>query len=254
MILREADGGLTLIGQPEHARLCGIMARAWGGDGFDPVRPLEPVAQAAAEHDSGWTEWEASPQLDPTSGRPYTYQDIPIEQHLEIYRRGIGRAVDDDPYVGLLVSLHGSRLYSRFRQGQPGATEFLAEQRELQNRLIRRLEKDPERRESVAEQVLATNRDLLFGWDALSLFICHGKGWQEGLEFPTDYRGGRIAVRIAGDDAGWELTPYPFREDPVTLTVHTHRIEGARFADGEALYQALGRAQDLRIVVRIRAG
>lgn len=73
MIIRADEGGLTLIRQTEHARLCGDMARAWGIDGFEPVQPLEAVTWAAAEHDNGWAEWEDTPQLNPrTVGLTHT--------------------------------------------------------------------------------------------------------------------------------------------------------------------------------------
>src|SRR3972149_138763 len=120
MIIRADDRGLMLIRQTEHARLCGEMARSWGNEHFEPVEPLERVAWAAAEHDNGWAEWEEAPRLNPETRRPCTYTDIPIDQHQEIYRRGIGRAIAHDRYAGLLVSLHGSLLFSRFPSGPPG--------------------------------------------------------------------------------------------------------------------------------------
>nr|NIN11994.1 DUF3891 family protein [Gemmatimonadales bacterium]NIN49152.1 DUF3891 family protein [Gemmatimonadales bacterium]NIP06616.1 DUF3891 family protein [Gemmatimonadales bacterium]NIS66348.1 DUF3891 family protein [Gemmatimonadales bacterium] len=91
----------------------------------------------AAEHDNGWKEWEDTPRLNPQTLRPHSYSDIPVDQHLEIYRRGIERTARRDRYAGLMVSLHGSLLYSRYRSGQPGAAQFLAEQE------ARRLEAGP---------------------------------------------------------------------------------------------------------------
>src|SRR3972149_5401342 len=120
MIIRADDRGLMLIRQTEHARLCGEMARSWGNEHFEPVEPLERVAWAAAEHDNGWAEWEEAPRLNPETRWPCTYTDIPIDQHQEIYRRGIGRAIAHDRYAGLLVSLHGSLLSCRLRAGAPG--------------------------------------------------------------------------------------------------------------------------------------
>src|SRR3990172_8223829 len=172
-----------LIRQTEHARLCGEMARSWGNEHFEPVEPLERVAWAAAEHDNGWAEWEEAPRLNPETRRPCTYTDIPIDQHQEIYRRGIGRAIAPDRYAGLLVSLHGSLLYSRFRSGQPGGQDFLEGQRSGQRRVGGEKEGGVGggwgrggRAERVlgscgGEPRLSTNRDLVFGWDTLSLFL-----------------------------------------------------------------------------------
>ncbi len=137
MIIRESARGLVLIRQTEHARLCGVMAQAWGNERFEPPRPLDAMRNAAAEHDNGWKEWEDTPRLNPQTLRPHSYSDIPVDQHLEIYRRGIERTARRDRYAGLMVSLHGSLLYSRYRSGQPGAAQFLAEQE------ARRLEAGP---------------------------------------------------------------------------------------------------------------
>lgn len=251
MIVRE-DDGLLFIRQTEHARLCGVMARAWGDGGFEPARPAELVALAAAEHDNGWAEWEDAPRYNPETGLPYTYVDIPIEQHLEIYRRGIERAVRRHAYVGVLVSLHGSLLYSRFRPDQPGTSEFLAEQRELRDRLIDRLRAaDPALRDHCSERVLRTNRDLLFGWDALSLFLCHGSAWLDAIEVPADYAGRRTEIRVEDAEAGLQLSPYPFRESPLELSIAARRTEATEFGDERAMQRALAEAEEAQLQVTL---
>lgn len=230
------------------------MARAWGDGAFEPPRPSELVVLAAAEHDNGWREWEDAPSYNPDSGLPYTYVDIPIEQHLEIYRRGIERAVRRHAYVGVLVSLHGSLLYSRFRPDQPGSSEFLAEQRELRDRLIDRLRAtDPDLSDHCSEGALRTNRDLLFGWDALSLFLCHGSAWLQTIEVPADYAGRRAAIRVKSTDAGLRLSPYPFHESPLQLSISGRRTETTAFGDERAMRRALAAAADVRLDVTLSA-
>ncbi len=254
MIIRADEGGLTLIRQTEHARLCGDMARAWGSDGFEPVQPLEAVIWAAAEHDNGWAEWEDTPQLNPRTGRPYTYIDIPIDQHQEIYRRGIARAIARDPYAGLLVSLHGSLLYSRFRSGQPGAAEFLEEQGGVQRRLVDEMRADPALRPFCEEDALSTNRDLVAAWDTLSLSLCHGAAWVDHLQLPCDYRGSQARVAVTRRGEGWVLDPYPFRTTPLALSaagLYTSRTE---FQADSELQEVLKAAQQVRLLFIIQAG
>ncbi len=253
MIIRDSERGLTLIRQTEHARLCGVMAHAWGNDRFQPPEPRIPVIEAAAEHDNGWQEWEDAPRLNPESRQPYSYLDIPVDQHLEIYRRGIARAVSRDPYVGLIVSLHGSRLYARFRAGQPGATEFLSQQESLRDRLIQGLASDPGLEPYTRPDVLEVNRDLLFGWDVLSLLISHGAAWQSTVVCPTDYEGNRVEVTVGGGGERWQLNPFPFRE-PLELSVAVAEIGAKSFADQEALREGLEGARRRKLEVVIEPG
>lgn len=250
MIIRVSERGLTLIRQTEHARLCGVMARAWGNDRFHPPEPRTPMLRAAAEHDNGWEEWEDAPRLNPETRRPYSYIDIPVDQHLEIYRRGIAHAVGLDPYVGVIVSLHGSLLYSRFRAGQPGAAQFLAQQERLRSRLIQKLAKDPSRGPYARRAVLAVNRDMLFGWDVLSLLISHGAAWQNTIVCPTDYDGNKARVKVGGGGERWWLDPFPFRE-PLELSISVSEIDAKTFTDQNELREALGGAHRRELIAVI---
>ncbi len=253
MIVETNERGQLLIPQTEHARICGTMARAWGGADFEPPRPLEPVVLAAAEHDNGWAEWEAAPRLNPETGRPYSYRDIPIDQHLEIYRRGIARAVDRDTYAGVLVSLHGSLLYERFRSGQPGAATFLQEQRDLRARLLDELRNDASTRPLIAPNVLETNRALIFGLDALSLFLCHGRPGSNRIEFPADYAGERTALTLRRRDGDWDLDPFPFDVTPLDLSVWARQLPAKRHPDRAAFLDAWETAEELKLDVRLHA-
>lgn len=250
MIIRETAKGLTLIRQAEHARLCGVMAEAWGAGGFEAPQPREAVVLAAAEHDNGWKEWESTPRLNPETRRPFTYMDIPIDQHLAIYRRGIARALVLGAYAGLLVSLHGSLLYSRFRRGQPGATSFLAEQKALRERLTEELRRDPRYADHCDSEAVTANRDLLFGWDALSLFLCHGQAWEDHLDFPPSRGSERRPVGVEGGADRWTLQPYPFR-GPLTLSIYVTEIAAKGFEDEGALRAALTAARSGQIDVTI---
>jgi len=200
------------------------------------------MVSAAAIHDNGWREWEDAPRLNPETRRPYTYIDIPIAQHLAIYRRGIARALVEDSYTGLLVSMHGSLLYSRFRQGQPGAADFLAEQRALRERLLDELCAEPRYAAHCDEHTITRNRNLLFGWDALSLFLCHGRAWEESLDFPRPGSSGSTTVAVRGDERRWRLNPFPFRE-PLHLSIATLDLDAVGFKDQAELNDALARGR-----------
>lgn len=253
MIVREDERGLLAIRQPDHARICGEMARAWGHGGFAAVRPLDPVAVAAAVHDDGWIEWEDAPRYNPRTRRPYTYVDIPIEQHLEIYRRGIARAVERGPYVGLLVSLHGALLYARFRRGEPGAAAFIEEQRALQDRLVREMSADPKLRPHCEPAVVEANRDLIFAWDALSLVLCLDDAFVETLSVPAGFAGERTELRLRRAGDAWTLDPYPFSRSPLTLSAGARPLPRSGFDGEPAMRRALAEARELRLEFELRA-
>ncbi len=136
-----------------------------------------------------------------------------------------------------MVSLHGTLLYSRYRSGQPGAAQFLAEQEALRRRLLEQLSGDTRVRPFTEPDVLRHNRDLLFGWDVLSLLICHGSPWQSAVDFPTDYAGGRSKVSVDVSEDRWQLDPFPF-QDPLTLSVAAEEISGRSFVDEDVLREA----------------
>ncbi len=252
MIIRESDDGrLLLIRQTEHARLCGVMAGSWDDESLASAEPRDAVALAAAEHDNGWQEWEVEPRLNPETGRPYSYIDIPIEQHLPIYRRGVARAFEIDPYVGILVSLHGSLLYSSYRGGQPASESFLSEQNRVRDRTLSELRDDPRYREHISRERLLQSRDLIAGWDALSLFICHGAAWMEEIAFPARAGRGRRGVRVGDGGREWRLRPYPFRE-PLDLSITALAVEDRRYGSDAEVRGALDRAEGVRLRAELR--
>ena len=250
MIISQDSGRPALIEQPEHARLCGLMARAWGAVGVAPPQPLEPVALAATEHDRGWREWESSPRYNPQSGRPYHYKDIPIEQHLTLYRRGIERAVQLDPYAGLLVSMHASKLYSRFRSGQPGSGAMLSEQRQLRSRLLEGLRTDPGYAPYVSDAIIETNSDLIFAWDTLSLFLCHGRVWIGEIEVPIDYARERRALKLSIVGPALRIDPFPFK-DSLRMEIAALKIDRLEVEDQNALDQVIATGERISLAVRI---
>ncbi|MEA2449074.1 MAG: hypothetical protein QOG63_1006, partial [Thermoleophilaceae bacterium] len=141
MLLR----GELCIGQPAHAWISGQLARAWARD---PVDPLEEVVLAAEQHDVGMAEWDAAPELNASTGRPYSFMEMPLATHLRLWTAAPHKLVAQSRYAALLVSMHGTALYemrdlSRMSAAEAAAVQgYLARQRELQRRLSAGL--DPE--------------------------------------------------------------------------------------------------------------
>lgn len=135
MIVRAQGDHWHVVLQPEHALLSEELAEAWADQG--PRHPS--VVTAARRHDDGWAVWERSPQVD-ASGKPVAFLDVDVRSHLAFYRAGIAAIVEEDPYAGLLVSMHGAGIYrqrygadtglslSRAAEVQPLVDAFVAEQ------------------------------------------------------------------------------------------------------------------------------
>lgn len=214
MLLREDGDAVVCIGQPAHAWLSGQLARNWS---LDPVEPWEEVCLAAEQHDLGMAEWDAAPELNPGTGLPYSFIQMPLETHLKLWTAAPAKMLPQSRYAAVLVSMHGTALYatrdlSRLNEEQAAAVRsYLAEQRELQARLSEGL------------QHVRRNQRLIWIWDFLSLGLC--LGW-EGRSVEGVTLGERT------------IEPWPFRDDEVTLRTEGRRLEG-RFATRDEMQAAL---------------
>jgi hypothetical protein len=231
MLLREDGDAVVCVGQPAHAWLSGQLARAWA---LDPVEPWEEVCLAAEQHDLGMTDWDAAPELNPETGRPYSFMEMPLATHLRLWSAAPHRMMPQSRYAAVLVSMHGTALYemrdlSRMEDDDADAVRrYLAAQRELQERLATGLDREQVRR----------NQRLIWIWDFLSLGLClrwEGRG-VEGLTL----REGTIE-------------PWPFRDREVTLRTEGRRLEG-RFDDERAMRAALDAAPWVELRFDLRAG
>ena len=244
MIVRDRGDSWQVVLQPDHADLSAQFARAWGNpDGFAAPKPLEPVAVATARHDDGWAVWERAPALDREGVAPRNFLDVEVPSHLAFYRAMIAAVLDQDPYAGLLVSMHGAGIY-RGRYGtQPSlkltfadevgdqVEAFVAEQEELHGRLVAQL--------GVPEEERWTNYRFLQVYDRLSLYFCLRDveaGEPDTLEpVPRDYAGAEAALEL--EPAGpWRVRvdPYPFAESPAIFRLVRRVLPKAGQRDGES--------------------
>lgn len=246
MLVREDQRGALAIGQQSHAWISGQLARAWGNERFGRIEPLEEVCLAAEQHDVGWAGWDLEPTLNPETGLPHSFMEMPLAVHLELWSEGPRRLLSQSRYAALLSSIHGARLYGRRDLARVAAAEaevirgFLARQEEFQRELIATLEADPWTADAVSPPSLARNGQLVWIWDYLSLALCLGWSPATAREVPT--AGGAVDVVLTGTEPG------PVAVDPWPLAVPTLRVrcEGrrltARFEDEELMRRALRQA------------
>lgn len=246
MLLRAHDDAVVCIGQPAHAWVSGQLARAWRG-----VEPREEVCLAAAQHDIGMAAWDAEPELNRSTGRPYGFTEMPLETHLRLWKRAPALALSQGRYVALLISMHGTALYEmrdldRMAAGDAGAVrDYLEGQRALQGGLRASL--------GVGEEEASRNQRLLWTWDFLSLALCLDWAPTGIDDVPLgDGRAERLELRVV-ERGRFVLYPWPFAADRVGLHCDGRMLR-ERFDDEERMRAALAQAPWVRLEWLLQSG
>jgi len=269
MILQDHVDEIVLIRQTDHAVLAGFFAREWGNDLYKRPEPLDSFGLAVSEHDNGWREWELTPQLDPKTRLPYSFMSLPTDEHMDLYQRGIERVIKTDRYAGLLVNMHCQGLYDRARATIPGfsakyvkSTEnelvsgFVQNLKLQQLRLKVDLRADPAMKNYAQEKALETNTKLLEVLDRLSLYFCLGSPQDATIDgVPVDSHGSEIdwELRPSSDNVV-SLSPYPFRREPLNVSILSRRVPKRLYSDSVEFQRVLSRAPYTAINFTLRAG
>ncbi len=246
MIVRERGESWQLVRQPDHADLSGQLAEAWGGGDFARPRPLSSVVLGAYRHDDGWAVFDRRPAWDTAKRQPLNFLDIPIRAHVAFYSACIEVVAQEDPYAGVLVSMHAVGLYNGRYQTSPGSGPGLVNAPNAAEEVVRFVE---EREAAHTERALAlripdeerwTNYKLLQIYDRLSLAFCLREWESSDAEpytispVPSDYSGSDVELTL--EPLGpWRVrvTPYPFTASPARFTLVRKLLLRAPFAGND---------------------
>jgi Protein of unknown function (DUF3891) len=261
VIVSRGPGGLVLVRQVDHQDQCGLMADAWGNEGFSRPEPFGPVALAARVHDEGWRGWEERPGVD-GDGRPVNFSAIDRPTHVALYRDGIEQAAARDARAGLLVSLHGQGLYEGRRgldpgpptprsRREPAVRAFLVEQDGVQASLRGRIGDGA----ALDEWAWAGYR-LLQTWDVMSLFLTWGRLWDRRAttlpQVPRRAGDAGVEVRLrATGDGRVACDPWPFAADAVDLPVAARSVPDRAYRSARDLAAALAKAAPMTLEFRL---
>jgi hypothetical protein len=216
MLVRPEGDGALLITQQAHAWVSGQIARSWGNDDVAAPDPREQVCLAAEQHDLGMASFDMDPTIDPETGFPHSFMDLPLARHLAIWTLAPRRMLVQDRYAALLVSMHGVALYERrdldaLEEGEADAVRsFMDGQRAFQRELAASL--------GVSGEEMERNQKLIWVFDSLSLALL--LDWD-----PFEVEG--------VERRGATLDPWPFGEEALTL-----RCDGRRLQRGAPLSSA----------------
>jgi hypothetical protein len=209
MIVRDRGDGWQVVLQIDHEDLSGAFADAWAGK----ASRHESVAIAASRHDDGWAVWERAPVVA-DDGTPVNFLDVDVRSHLAFYRACIAAVTEQDPYAGLLVSMHGAGIY-RQRYGRDTALGLsrAAEEQELVDGFVAEQEGGYGERVAalgVADDERWRDYELLQLYDRLSLYFCM-RDCENGGGEAVELQGYRLELV-----APWRvrMEPFPFRESP----------------------------------------
>jgi hypothetical protein len=267
----ESKNGWWLITHPDHARLAGEFAAAWGNARFRRPEPRARVLKGIACHDDGWAARDAHPSIT-RQGRPSAFstelvgkysafEEIDLVEYLAVRERAVRIIAEDDPYAGLLISMHTYNLLTAHADRSTIAPEglalldaFLERQREYQGELRAAIATDSTlNRKAKSEETIQEHFRLLQACDNLSLLACVAFNAPAHLLHPLPLNGGgdsEVEVHPVGP-RHFRLEPWPFAKPELSFGFPARHVAGKFFADSESLTSAFHAAAVERLTVTL---
>jgi len=243
------------ISQTAHAWVSGQMARNWGNEHFSGFVPTEPLCYAAEQHDRGFLDWERRPTLNPKSGLPHTFENIPLSLNVELRKKSILELKAVSLYASLVTSLYFARAMGKehpveSHEDRQRIAEFLGEQKTLQRELLGSLRKDPYLRLACSDQVIEYHRRLLAAWDHLSEQLCRNPDCTFSVDDVPTTLGKSCRLFVTPVDPTSRevrLEPWPFSKSRVELTCEGH-VLNRRFSSESDLRKYLKDAPRVSVI------
>ena len=258
MLRMESESGWWLITHPDHARLAGALAAAWGNARFRRPEPRERVLFGIAAHDDGWAARDAHPSVTregkPSAfsselvGKYSAFEEIDLADYLAVRERAVRVIGEQDAYAGLLVALHTNDLLTARADRStiapaelPLLDAFLEAQQAYRQELIERIREDGSLTDiETVPQTIREHFRLLQACDNLSLLACVAFAAPAHLLHPLPLNG-RGASEVQVMPVGprrFKLDPWPFLEAELSFEFPARHVTGLRFASSAELEAA----------------
>ncbi len=225
-----------VIRQPDHARMSGQLASAFGGGEFATPDPAELLVHVAGHHDEGWDRVDNHAKRDARTGLPYHLTQTPL---LDIVATG-SRTPDFNewrhPFCGVISSMHTYGLYHG-RYGlsdkifidvippelKPKVQAMLQGELVRQTRLKDQLRANPATAPWAEDDFLFHHYKLLQFFDTLALYfhMTHAAARGEAIFKNVPRQLGddvSVTIRPVGDGV-YALAPYPFNHNGLQIWV-----------------------------------
>jgi len=271
MLRVETETGWLLITHPEHARLAGDFAAAWGNDQFRSPEPRARVLKGINCHDDGWISRDAHPVIT-REGKPSAFsaalvskhaafEEIELDQYLAVRQRALQALADEDAYAALLVSMHTINLLaehadrSAIDQGDLSFLDrFLEHQKQGQKKLRDAVAEDASLRDDEkTDQAILENFHLLQACDNLSLLSCVAYSRPGNLLHPLPFtHGGAKEIQVLPvGPRHFRLAPWPFFYPELPFQLTARHVEGKTFKSSEELAAAFDDAEPKHLPVTL---
>jgi hypothetical protein len=271
MLRMESESGWWLITHPDHAHLAGDFAAAWGNKTFRKPEPRARTLKGIACHDDGWAARDAHPSITragkPSAfstelvGRYSAFEEIDLEDYLAVRERAVRVIAEEDPYAGLLISMHTYSLLTDHADrstivpdGLRLLDAFLDRQRKYQDELRTAIAQDASLSHvEKAEHTIVEHFKLLQACDNLSLLACVAFSSPAHLLHPLPLNDGAAAeVQVTPiAPRHFRLAPWPFSQKELTLHFPARHVSGKTFASSSELASAFLAAEQRDLTVTL---
>jgi hypothetical protein len=271
MLRARTQEGWFLITHPEHARLAGEFANAWGNERFRRPFPHANTLRGIRRHDDGWNKRDLTPKIT-REGRPSAFgidlvgkysafEEIDLEEYLQVRGQAMEAVAAEDPYAAILISMHTCNLlteradHSTIRPvDRPKLTAFL-ENQERRQEALRKIcaQTGAFTRQDLSATTWVENFRLLQACDNLSLLSCVDYPGRATLLHPLPANDGKsheVTVQHIAEGT-FRLAPWPMREPSVEVQVSGRRVTGEFFASESELATAYAAAAPETRAIRI---
>jgi hypothetical protein len=197
--------------------------------------------------------------VDPATKLPYQFTDVPVEEHLAFYQRGVCAVAARDAHAGLLVNLHCQGFHNQrfgtmpqmvMRQHPP--EQEMAARRALAG--LQTQQRSLGRQVRVETPTLWAQYDLLQVYDRMSLYLCMPPLTETELgPAPVAVGGEAVMLKLrplAGEGVG--VAPWPFRERELVMSVPGRLVPHRAYAGDEDFRAALSAAEEIALTYTLR--
>jgi hypothetical protein len=229
------------------------------------------VLKGISCHDDGWAPRDAHPSITrqgkPSAfstelvGKYSAFEEIDLEEYLAVRERAVRIIAEDDPYAGLLISMHTYSLLTAHADRSTIASdglllldEFLARQREYQDELRSAIGRDETLSSSQkSAQTITDHFRLLQACDNLSLLSCVAFDAPAHLLHPLPLNeGGTAEVQVSPiAPRHYRLDPWPFSEQELTFHFPARHVAVKVFRSSSELESVFVEAEEVRLAVTL---
>ncbi|MCC5025137.1 MAG: DUF3891 family protein [Candidatus Synoicihabitans palmerolidicus] len=254
MIRAETPSDWILVTHPDHAHLAGQIADAWGNAEFDRPEPYAPIRYAVYHHDDGWLNRDANPSLT-AAGTPEAFirelvgaysafEEIDLPSYLQVREQATQAVTAVDLTEAVFVSMHSVNLLTEqvdvdtiLPEHRAAHASFVAAQQAWQMKTLATVGLSPDKAQRGFE--------FLQCCDNLSLIVCSAYDQPRPLRHRHPDRHGQLhELQSTPLKANvWRISPWPFKDNSVEITLPRRRISKAYFTDLSSFRNAFAQTE-----------